>query len=452
MKNTNSVKFISFKETLSIASLLFGMLFGAGNLIFPVHMGQLAGNQTFQASFGFIITAVGIPLLAVAAVAITGSDTLYQLSSKVSKGYGLFFTTLIYLTIGPLFAIPRCATVSFTVGIEPIVGESNFTIFLFLFSLLFFIVVLFFSLKPSGILTWIGKIINPIFLIFYGILLIISIIKPMGDIKTLTASDSYVSSSFFNGFVEGYNTMDVLACLCFGIIIIDVIRDLGVKDRKEIASNTIYSGFFACVLMAIIYLLSTLMGARSSSVFPISDNGGIALAQISNYYFGKYGALLLALIVTFACLKTSIGLVTSCSLMFESLFPKLKLNSKKWAILIVVCSFLIANIGLSSIITISIPLLMFLYPLSITLILLSLFGSFFNYDKKVYVCVTSLTFISALFDGLKAAPESFINFLHLEKILEIVSNILPFANIGFGWILPALIGFIIGMILHITKK
>ena len=448
----NSTKTISLKETLAIASLLFGMLFGAGNLIFPVHMGQLAGNQTLQASIGFIITAVGIPLLAVAAVAITGCDTLYALSSKVSKGYGLFFTTLTYLTIGPLFAIPRCATTSFTVGIEPIIGSANVSIFLFLFSLIFFIAVLFFSLRPNGILTWIGKIINPIFLVFYGILLLFSIIKPIGTVSNIEAQGTYVTSSFFNGFVEGYQTMDVLACLCFGIIIIDVIRELGVKERKDIASNTIFSGFYACVLMALIYLLSTFMGASSRGAFETSENGGLALAQISTHYFGKYGSLLLALIVTFACLKTSIGLVTSCSLMFAELFPKLKLDNKKWSYIIVVCSFLIANIGLNSIIQISIPLLFFIYPLAMTLILLSLLGSFFDYDSKVYVSVTVLTFVTALLDGLKVCPKEFLDLLHIEPLLTAASKILPFSDIGFGWILPACIGFVFGLILHFTMK
>ena len=452
MKNSNLTKTLSLKDTLAIASLLFGMLFGAGNLIFPVHMGQLAGNQTLQASIGFIITAVGIPLLAVAAVAITGCDTLFALSSKVSKGYGLFFTTLTYLTIGPLFAIPRCATVSFTVGIEPIVGDAHLSTFLFIFSLIFFIAVLFFSLRPNGILTWIGKIINPVFLIFYGILLIMSIINPIGNANVIEPSGSYATSSFFNGFVEGYQTMDVLACLCFGIIIIDVIRGLGVTDRKNITSNTIYSGVYACILMALIYILSTFMGANSRGVFETSDNGGIALAQISNHYFGKYGALLLALIVTFACLKTSIGLVTSCSLMFEELFPKFKLNNKKWSYIIVICSFLIANVGLNSIITVSIPLLFFIYPLAMTLILLSLLGNLFDYDSKVYVSVTTLTFIAALFDGLKVCPKEFIDLLHLEPIITTASNILPFSSLGFGWILPAFIGFVLGLILHFTIK
>ena len=117
-------KQLSFKQKILVATTLFGMFFGAGNLIFPVHLGQIAGRNMIPAMVGFIITAVGIPILGVAAIGNTHSDGLQSLASKVGKGYGYFFTCLLYLTIGPFFAIPRCATTSFTTGIAPIIGGS----------------------------------------------------------------------------------------------------------------------------------------------------------------------------------------------------------------------------------------------------------------------------------------------------------------------------------------
>ena len=153
---------LSLKETIVVASTLFGMFFGAGNLIFPVHLGQLAGSNSWPAIIGFIITAVSIPILAVAALGNTHSDDLLQLSSKVSGWFGVLFTTVLYLTIGPFFAIPRCATVSFTTGIAPMVSDSTFRIGQLIFTFVFFAFVLFFSLKPGGITIWIGKIINPV--------------------------------------------------------------------------------------------------------------------------------------------------------------------------------------------------------------------------------------------------------------------------------------------------
>ena len=149
-------KRLSLKEIIFVASMLFGLFFGAGNLIFPVHMGQLAGSNTLPAVLGFIITGVGLPLIGVAAIGISRSTDVFDLSKKVGKPYGFFFTCALYLTIGPAFAIPRCATTSFTVGIEPMLGENaNSKLFLLVFSVIFFAIVLFFSLRPSGILTWV---------------------------------------------------------------------------------------------------------------------------------------------------------------------------------------------------------------------------------------------------------------------------------------------------------
>ena len=168
-----TTKKLTIRQKLLVAGTLFGMFFGAGNLIFPVHLGQMAGRNAIPAMIGFIITAVGIPVFGVAAIGITHSDGLQTLAGKVSKGYGIFFTCLLYLTIGPLFAIPRCATVSFTTGVAPMLGDSGAEwLYLLIFSAVFFAFVLFFSLRPGKITVWIGKIINPIFLIFFAVLMI----------------------------------------------------------------------------------------------------------------------------------------------------------------------------------------------------------------------------------------------------------------------------------------
>ena len=174
-----TVKKLTMRQKILVAGTLFGMFFGAGNLIFPVHLGQLAGQNVIPAIIGFIVTAVGIPIFGVAAIGITHSDGLQTLSSKVGKGYGIFFTCLLYLTIGPLFAIPRCATVSFTTGVVPmLLDPSKEWLALLIFSAIFFAFVLFFSLRPGKITVWIGKIINPIFLLFLAVLVIAALTNP----------------------------------------------------------------------------------------------------------------------------------------------------------------------------------------------------------------------------------------------------------------------------------
>ena len=448
---TSERKSLKLNETIVIASMLFGMFFGAGNLIFPIHMGQLAGSNTVAAAIGFIITGVGLPLLAVASFGMSGTEDMLHLSSKISKGYGIFFTSLLTLSIGPFFAIPRCATTSFTVGIEPIVHSSN-KIALLLFSLAFFAIVLVFSLKETALLTWIGKVINPLFLVVYGVLLIASFVKPIASFTSIQPDASYASTSLLNGVLEGYNTMDALAGLLFGIVVIDAVKNFGVSGEKNIMRSTMLSGVYTCVLMAVIYMLSSIMGASSRGIFPISDNGGIALSEISHHYFGRFGATLLAAIVTLACLKTSIGLVASCSSLFVKLFSGLKLSRTAWVYIITIFSFVVANFGLNTIISFSIPVLMFIYPLTITLILLAIFGNIFKQDRIVYQCVTIFTLIPSIVDGLGSAPDSFKEVLNLNGFISAARGILPFANNGFGWVVPAIIGLVLGLILHFSKS
>lgn len=441
---------LTAKQRLLVAVTLFGMFFGAGNLIFPVHLGQLAGKNVVPAMIGFIITAVTIPILGVAAIGNTHSDGLHSLSTKVSKGYGYFFTCLLYLTIGPFFAIPRCATTSFTTGVEPMLTQSvNKSLVLFIFSFIFFAWVLFFSLRPSKITVWIGKIINPLFLLFLGILVITALLNPSINVSEVIPVDAYQSSALFSGFIEGYGTMDAIAGLAFGIVVIDIIRDMGLKDNGDIAKEVLKSGVITGILMAVIYIATIVMGAQSRGLFELSANGGIALAQISNHYLGKVGSLVLALTITFACLKTSIGLVTSCSQAFVRMFPN-GLSYNLWAIIFTVFSFAVSNIGLSNIINYSIPVLMFLYPLAITLILLALTGDLFNHDKVVYLSVSSFTLLAAIFDLIKTLPANLQSILNADILLQFAKKILPFFEINLGWIVPSLIGLVLGLLLRFT--
>ena len=439
-------KKLSFKDYTYIASMLFGMFFGAGNLIFPVYMGQMAGRNVWPATIGFLITGVGLPLLGIVAMGISHSNGLNEMGSRVHPVYSLFLTCMLYLTIGPFFAIPRTATVSFEVGIAPILPEHKISFGLAVFSLLFFIAVLWFSIRPSKILTWIGKILNPIFLISLGILVITALLNPMGSISEIPAVESYQSNSFFNGFLEGYNTMDALASLAFGIVVIRVIRNLGITDSNTVAADTVKSGLFSMTFMALIYISLTIIGAQSRGLFEVSANGGEALSKIAKYYLGNVGSVILAIAMIFACLKTAVGLTTSCSETFVTLFPH-SLPYKGCAILFCIVSFGIANFGLNNIISFSIPVLMFLYPLAITLILLSLFHRFFHGAHCVYLSVTGFTVFAAIFDFMKALPDTVKNIPFVNALVSFASKYLPFYDLGLGWVVPAIVGLIVGLII-----
>ena len=442
-------KRLNYKQRLLVAGTLFGMFFGAGNLIFPVHLGQLAGWNVIPAMVGFIITAVGIPILGVAAIGNTHSDGLQALSSKVGKGYGYVFTCLLYLTIGPFFAIPRCATTSFTTGVQPMLGSIPEGAALLVFSLIFFALVLFFSLRPAGITVWIGKIIHPLFLIFLAVLVISALCAPGAPISVVEPDGAYHDGALFSGFIEGYGTMDAIAGLAFGIVVIDIIRSMGVTNDADVAKDVLRSGVLTGILMAVIYVATILMGAQSRGLFDISANGGIALAQISGHYLGSAGSIILALTITLACLKTSIGLVTSCADAFSRMFPRL-FSYKVWAVIFSVFSFGVSNFGLSKLIEYSLPVLMFLYPLAITLILLALCGKLFDHHRAVYVSVTAFTAVAALFDLFKTLPAA-LQVGPVEGAVAFAGRFLPFFSLNLGWVVPALLGLALGLVLRRRK-
>jgi len=246
--------------------------------------------------------------------------------------------------------------------------------------------------------------------------------------------------------------MDALASLAFGIVVISAIKGQGITDRKEIAKATWKAGIFAMILMMLIYGLITYMGASSVSAIGTYDNGGLIFAAVAQHYFGPFGAILLAIIIVLACLKTSIGLITSCSEFFNQVYPKI---SYKWFVLLLcLLSFTIANFGLTNIIQYAIPVLMLLYPLAIVLILLTLCSSLFGHKQSVYAAAMFFTFCVSFFDGYSALVDSLPSaaLSIFESIKLLYMDYLPLYGIGLGWILPAIIGVLIGLFWPATAK
>jgi len=441
---------VSFSTYALIGTMLFGLFFGAGNLIFPIQLGQLAGENFWPALIGFLITATGLPLMGILAIGLTGSNGLRDLGSRVHPKFGLIFSVALYLTIGPFFAIPRTATVPFTVGFEPFIAPEHLTLFLALFSFVFFAIVYYFSLNPAKIMDYIGKYLTPAFLIFLFVLIIISIVKPMSSFQG--AVGEYVDHAFITGFKEGYNTLDALASLAFGIVVINAIKQQGITDKKAIANATWKAGLFAILLMSLIYGFITYMGAMSVGTIGSFENGALIFAAVAEHYFGSFGAILLAIIIVLACLKTSIGLITSCSEFFHDVFPRI---SYKWYVFILCAvSFTIANFGLNNIITYAVPVLMFLYPLAIVLIILALCAPLFNARRAVFATAMFFTFFISIIDGytalISSVPAASVGFLN--SVVQFYAEFLPFYSLGLGWIVPAILGAIIGYGYTLLKK
>lgn len=440
---------LNIRQLALVGSMLFGLFFGAGNLIFPLILGARAGVKLPAALIGLLITAVGIPLLGIVSIGISRSEGLVDLSSRVSKRFCYLFTCALYLTIGPLFAIPRCAATSFTIGVQPLAGDHA-QVLQAVFSVLFFAAVLFFSLRPSRILDSVGKFLNPAFLIFLSVMLITALAKPVNSLSEVPAGGSYAEGPFFAGFLQGYDTLDALASLAFGIIVIHAIRRLGVTEPGAVAGSAVKAGVVSMSLMALIYAATALVGVQSCALYAqeLADpafNGGDAFAIIARHYFGRGGSLILAVTVTLCCMKTAIGLVTACSETFLELFPG-RLDYAKWAVFFTGVSLLISNIGLSQIIALSAPVLYFLCPLAIVLILLGVFGSCFRHARIVYRCAMGMTLAAAVLELARVVQGPF------RPLADWAETWLPLYGYGLGWVVPAAVGFAAGLLLNQRRR
>jgi LIVCS family branched-chain amino acid:cation transporter len=367
--------------------------------------------------------------------------------------YGIIFTILLYLTIGPLFAAPRTAAVAYEIGIMPFLasqagagGRS-----LFVFTLLFFGTVLWLSLHPASIVDHIGKILAPAILILLIVLLSFAVIQPLGQIGS-PQEGAYATAPFMTGFLEGYNTMDALASLVFGILVIQAILSMGVKTRQGIVTSTIKSGMIAIFFLGVIYAGIAYLGATSTGAFGMLETGGPVLSRAASYYFGTFGTLMLSILIILACLTTAIGLATACGKYFHSLFPKW--SYPLFVYLFSLISFVIANFGLAKIITFSIPVLMFLYPLAIVLIFLTFLSRLFRHARIVYTATSAATFAVSVIDGFKTLCDllEIPYFDWLTHILFFYQKYLPLYQEGMGWLAPATAALLIsGIWVRITQ-
>lgn len=421
--------------------MLFALFFGAGNLIFPAMLGQSAGTNLWSASLGFIITGVGLPFITILAFGFSGKNDVQSLASRAHPLFGIIFTVVLYLSLGPLFALPRTGSVSYEIGIKPFLSNDVGFLPLLVFTIIYFGIACLLSINPSKMLDIVGKILTPLLLIFIGILIVVAIINPMGEIQSPSAD--YSDNSFFKGFKEGYLTMDTLAGFAFGIIVINAIKDRGITSRKEVLGFCMKAGLIAATLLVIVYTALTYVGATSVEKLGQLGNGGDVLAQASNHFFGSAGAVLLGLIVIAACLTTSIGLITACSAYFNKILPAV--SYKSFVVIFSVFSAAVANVGLTKLISISVPVLTALYPVAIVLIVLTFFHSLFKGKSEVYLGSLLLTAIISIMDGVVASG------IKLDAVSNFFTQYLPLYSVGIGWVMPAIIGGVLGYMIYLMK-
>ena len=419
--------------------MLFALFFGAGNLIFPAMLGQQAGEHVFRAVFGFLLTGVGLPLLGIVAVGYAGVRDAQSLASRVSPAYGLVFTLLLYLTIGPLFALPRTATVSFEIGIVPFLPPGRSKVMpLARFSLFFFALSCWLALSPGELVNRIGKVLTPLLLCAIAILVGAAALFPSGALQA--AHEPYVLHPVAAGMIDGYNTMDGIVSPIFAVIVLEAVQGFGIHGRRQVLRMVAFSGLLAVCCLALVYVFIACLGAGSVAGIGLQDNGAAVLAQTAHFYFGSAGKGLLAVIIFLACLTTSVGLICACAEYFHRLLPQV--SYVRFAVLFVLVAGVFANYGLSGIIRLSLPVLMLLYPLTIVLVLLTFAHRFFGGSRVVYVLTVAATACAGLLDAARQAAG------FSAETVAAISRWLPFFDIQLGWVLPAAVAFVVGIMLR----
>ncbi|MEN2369107.1 branched-chain amino acid transport system II carrier protein [Leuconostoc lactis] len=443
-------KKLTWQQLVLIASLIFGMFFGAGNLIFPVQLGQLAGGNWLPATLGFLVTGTVVPFLATLAVSVTHSRSVYDVAKPVGHWFGLAFLVAIQLTIGPFFGTPRTAATAFSMGVAPFLAPKDQGFGMLLFSGVFFGLAYYLTVKQSGLMKWVGKYLNPLFLALLLVVLLLALVMPMGSTHQ-AVSATYQAHAGFQGILDGYNTMDGIALLALAVSVVYAVKALGFRDA-QVSQVLAKAGLLSIVAEAVLYAALVLLGVTSLGQFKAAANGGDAFAQIVAHYAGNFGTALTGVVVTLAVFTTAMGLFVSFAQDMHLVFPKV---SYLWFLRVIAFgSFVTANAGLTNIVAWSVPVLMFLYPISLVLIMLSLTARYFNYAPVVYRSVVGFVALPALLDALASSP--FMSGRLAQQVVNTYHQLIPFSTLGFGWLIPAAVGAFVGLgaysLAQITQK
>jgi len=418
-------KRLKLVDILALGFMTFAFFLGAGNIIFPPQAGMLAGEHFTSAMTGFLITAVGLPLVGIIAVAIAGGGWK-GLTRDLPSGLATLMAVLIFIIIGPAFAAPRAGLVAYEIGFKPFLLEPG-QVELTAFSIVFFAVAMFFSLSQGKLIDSIGKLLTPLLFAALAILAIAVIVNPQGDVAA--AQGAYVNNALTTGFLEGYNTMDTFAALMFGMLIVDVIRKKGIEDNKTTCMYLIYAGVIAAAGLAFVYISLFYLGSTASEVAAGTQNGGEIMAAYVNALFGPVGQMILAAIIGLACLTTVIGLVSACADYFSTLT---RWTYRRWVVVVSLACAIVANVGLKQLIAISVPVLFALYPVAIALIGLTFIRRWLPNPALGYRVVLGVALLFSLLDAVKVMGVDMSAF-----------NFLPLFDVGMAWLLPTVAAMIV---------
>ncbi|NLS12256.1 branched-chain amino acid transport system II carrier protein [Vibrio sp. SM6] len=409
---------LKLTDIIALGFMLFAFFLGAGNIIFPPLAGQLAGENLFPAMVGFLLTAVGLPLVTIIAIAVAGG-TWEHMARDLPIKVATLIAVLIFIVIGPAFAAPRTGLVAYEMAIKPLFTEVS-QWHLTLFSILFFVAATFFSWSQGKLIDVIGKMLTPALFIGLIILAVAVFVDPQGS--AIGAQGEYLTQPLAKGFLEGYNTMDTFGALMFGMLIVEALRSKGITDTSMTTKYIVLAGLIAAAGLTFVYVSLFYLGATSAGVAAGADNGGVVLSAYVQALFGPYGQAVLSVIVLLACLTTATGIISACADYFSSLT---KITYKQWVIINAAACALVANIGLSQLISLSVPVLFALYPVAIAMVALTFARKFMANSRLTYRVVIAVALVFALLDAAKVAGIDVSAF-----------DALPLFSVGMGWLLP----------------
>lgn len=413
-------------DSIVVGFALFAMFFGAGNVVFPPYIGMHAGEQWANGFLFYFIADIGLALVAMFAILHAGGAD--NITGRIGHVASKVLMCAVILCIGPMVAIPRTAATTLEMSVTPFFSGMSPVVF----SIIFFAVILLLSIKQSAVIDIVGKILTPALLIGLLILIVKGFVSPIGDIVDTGVSASEVT---VNGIKSGYQTMDVLAAMAFGIIILSSADEKGYTDSKSAAKMIGIAAALSGVLLLIVYFGLTYLGATASTVFPADISRANLVIGIVELLLGKAGLIIFAIVIALACITTAVALVSSAASFFAKLAND-KISYSVFVVVICVSSAVISNLGLDMIIAIATPVLNIVYPPMLVLILLSWFGD--KLHKSVYVSSVAGSLIASV---LATASLYGMNVPVIDS--------LPLASLGLGWLTPAAL---FGLVAYLVSK
>ncbi|MBO1518186.1 branched-chain amino acid transport system II carrier protein [Oceanisphaera pacifica] len=428
-------KSLSTFDILGLGFMTFAFFLGAGNIIFPPMTGFLAGEHLTSAMAGFLLTGVGLPLVTLVAAALAGGG-LPTMGRYLPPVVVTVMATAIFIIIGPAFAAPRTGLVAYEMSLKPFLSHPDqYT--LTLYTIGFFGLVLLLSLNQGRLLDAVGKVLTPILLLLLIGLALAVFISPQGTQPPV--SEVYLTAPFVKGFIEGYNTMDTFAALIFGMFILDVLRDKGVTDGRAQSRYLMIAALIAAVGLGFVYISLFILGGTSLGVADSATTGAEIISAYVLSLFGPAGLWILAAIVSLACLTTAVGLVSACADYFYRLTHQL--SYRIWVIINALACMLVANVGLDTLISVSVPVLVTCYPVAVALVLATYLRPLMRAPVLAYRLIMSVALVFGILDGLHAVG------LNMSLV-----SWLPMFDIGMAWVIPTAIATALGLAIPTRKQ